>query len=104
MPRLLNIPRLLAFLAVFLLCTRGPAVSGREGSASGAASPYVGSERCTVCHQIQYKGWVKTFHSTVIQDVKKNPKAILADLSDPDLPFKKRTSTSRSAGTGTSGT
>jgi len=61
------------------------------GAGGGAREPraYVGSERCSSCHQIQYRGWVKTFHSTVVQDVRKNPGAVLADLSDPDLPFKK---------------
>ncbi|MHC5058842.1 MAG: multiheme c-type cytochrome, partial [Planctomycetota bacterium] len=62
-----------------------------EGSASGAAgtSSYTGSEKCSSCHQIQYKGWVKTFHSTVVQDAKENPSAIMADMSVPGLPFKK---------------
>jgi hypothetical protein len=60
------------------------------GSDAGAAEKrYVGSERCGACHQIQYKGWVKTFHSTVVQDAKKNPSAIMADMKDPDLPFKR---------------
>jgi hypothetical protein len=49
---------------------------------------YVGSERCIACHQIQYKGWVKTFHSTAIKDAKKDPSVILGDLKAPDLPFK----------------
>lgn len=50
---------------------------------------YVGSERCAACHQVAYKGWVKTFHSTVIQDAEKNPSAILGNMNDPDLPFTK---------------
>ncbi len=50
---------------------------------------YVGSERCGSCHQIQYRGWKNTFHSTVIQDARKNPAAILGDMTVADLPFKK---------------
>jgi hypothetical protein len=50
---------------------------------------YVGSERCASCHQLAYKGWVKTFHSTVIQDARKNPGAILGNMKDPDVPFAK---------------
>jgi hypothetical protein len=50
---------------------------------------YVGSQRCNACHQIQFKGWVKTFHSTVVGDAKKDPSVIMADMSDPDLPFGK---------------
>jgi len=58
-------------------------------SSNSAASRYVGSEKCASCHQIQYKGWVKTFHSTVVQDARKNPSAIVADMSVPGLPFRK---------------
>ncbi len=71
-----------AFL--FVLASGASGTSGTSGSPS-----YAGSLKCATCHQIQYKGWVKTFHSTVIQDAKKNPSAIMADLSAPDLPFKK---------------
>ncbi len=54
-----------------------------------AKGEFRGSEKCAECHQIQYKGWVKTFHSTVIQDTRKNPAAILAAMNEPDLPFRK---------------
>ncbi len=73
-------------LPALLLAATAASVSGITERLSKA---YAGSERCGSCHQIQYKGWVKTFHSTVIQDTKKNPAAILAAMSDPDLPFKK---------------
>src|SRR5512139_1363153 len=73
----------LAVLAPVLL----RADSGKAPSSD--RSIFAGSETCATCHQIQYRGWVKTFHSTVVQDVKKNPSAILADMSDPDLPFRK---------------
>ncbi len=76
-------PGLLAGAYLFLR----PAVLPAAGAPG--ASPYAGSEKCASCHQIQYRGWVKTFHSTVVQDVRKNPSAILADMADPDLPFKK---------------
>ncbi len=69
-----------AAIAVLLLCCAAFASKG---------APYAGSDKCVSCHQIQYKGWVKTFHSTVIQDAKKNPSAIMADMSSPDLPFRK---------------
>jgi hypothetical protein len=48
---------------------------------------YIGSEACAQCHEKYYHGWKKTFHSTVIQDVRENPEAILADFSDETLPF-----------------
>ncbi len=72
-------------VAVFALLL----VARHGESAPKPEARYVGSERCSSCHQIQYKGWVKTFHSTVIQDARKNPSAIMADLGVPDLPFKK---------------
>lgn len=51
---------------------------------------YVGSERCVACHQLQYKGWVKTFHSTAVQDARKDPSVVMADMTAPDLPFSKK--------------
>lgn len=60
-----------------------------DGPRAAKSTDYAGSSRCAVCHQIQYKGWVKTFHSTVIQDARKNPGAIMADMKVPDLPFRK---------------
>ncbi len=62
---------------------------GKILQASAGVPAYIGSEKCASCHQIQYKGWVKTFHSTVVGDAKKDPSVIMADMSDPDLPFKK---------------
>ncbi len=58
-------------------------------SAVPSKAGYAGSDKCGSCHQIQYKGWVKTFHSTVIQDARKTPPAILGDMNAPGLPFKR---------------
>ncbi|MHB8782949.1 MAG: multiheme c-type cytochrome [Desulfobacteria bacterium] len=66
------------------------AIASKDGGAkSDPKEAFVGSEKCASCHQIQYKGWVKTFHSTVVGDAKKDPSVILADMSDPDVPFRK---------------
>jgi hypothetical protein len=73
---------LLAFLAAFALPR--PAVSMVI-----KGPDYVGSDKCATCHQVQFKGWVKTFHSTVIQDAQRDPSVILGDLSDLDVPFGK---------------
>jgi len=51
---------------------------------------YTGSKVCSGCHEIEYKAWSKTFHSTVIQDARKNPAAVLADFSAEDLPFTRQ--------------
>jgi hypothetical protein len=52
---------------------------------------FLGSEGCAPCHEKEYNGWKKTFHSTAVQDVRSNPSAILADLnSDEDLPFTRQ--------------
>ena len=48
---------------------------------------FLGSEGCIPCHESEYKGWTKTFHSTAVQDAKADPDAILADFSREDLPF-----------------
>lgn len=49
---------------------------------------YASSEKCAECHQEKYIGWKKTLHSTMIQDVKKKPDAVLGDFTVPDLEFK----------------
>ena len=48
---------------------------------------FLGSEGCIPCHESEYKGWKKTFHSTAIQDAKADPGVILADFSEEGLPF-----------------
>lgn len=73
--------------ALAALCFLAGVAGGGAAPAAGEAKRYVGSAKCASCHQIQYKGWVKTFHSTVVQDARKNPAAILGDMSAPDLPF-----------------
>jgi len=48
---------------------------------------YLGSVGCISCHESEYRGWNKTFHSTAVQNARANPDAILADFSLEDLPF-----------------
>ncbi|GAB4369792.1 MAG: hypothetical protein Kow00128_16260 [Deltaproteobacteria bacterium] len=72
---------------VVLLAALLPLLPRADAGAPEANGEYTGSEQCASCHQIQYKGWVKTFHSTVVQDARENPSAILADMSVPGLPF-----------------
>jgi len=43
----------------------------------GEEAQYVGSEKCGTCHTKEYKSWKASNHSRMIQDVKKNPDAIL---------------------------
>jgi hypothetical protein len=76
-------------LAICLLVIFMSSASVRGQGPTVFQGGFVGSDRCAACHQIQYKGWVKTFHSTVIQDAREHPEAILGDFTDPDLPFKK---------------
>jgi len=78
-----------AVLAEGLLVSPRPLPAATGGEKSDPKEAFAGSEKCASCHQIQYKGWVKTFHSTVIGDAKKDPSVIMADLSVPDLPFRK---------------
>ena len=58
-----------------------------DRSQAPGGNRFLGSEGCRPCHQTEYDGWVKTFHSTAVQDAKDNPAAILADFSAQDLPF-----------------
>ena len=50
---------------------------------------FVGSPACASCHRKAYDGWKQTFHSTVIQDARKNPAAILPTIGrKTSLPAK----------------
>lgn len=77
-----------AVLAVVVVLSLAAALRPQALSAA-PDNNYITSEKCATCHQIQYRGWVKTFHSTVIKDTKADPSAILADMKAPGLPFKK---------------
>lgn len=74
---------ILGLLAIALTAAAaaGPAQSVVDRTA------YAGSERCRDCHGAKYEGWKETFHATVVQDVKKNPAAVLGDFSAPGLGF-----------------
>ncbi len=74
------LPALACLLASFV-------ISGHAGDMVIKGPDFVGSDKCATCHQVQFKGWVKTFHSTVIQDAQRDPGVILGDLNDIDVPF-----------------
>jgi hypothetical protein len=42
---------------------------------------YVGAVKCKECHEDEYKKWAGSRHPKMIQDIKKSPKAIVADFS-----------------------
>jgi hypothetical protein len=66
----------------------GKVVAGFTIKAKGPGGNwFLGSEGCIPCHESEYKGWQKTFHSTAVQDARANPGAILADFNQGDLPF-----------------
>jgi hypothetical protein len=50
---------------------------------------YLGSEGCKPCHEKKYDGWKRTFHSTVVQDAKKDPSVILGDFTQTGIGFTK---------------
>ncbi len=52
---------------------------------------YVGSGQCKKCHEDQFNKWHDSYHSKMIQDVQKDPLAILADFMKlpQDANFKK---------------
>ena len=63
------------------------AVPGEGSDSASSPERYAGSWKCAPCHQIQYKGWIKTFHSTVVRDARRDPSAVMGDMKSPDLPF-----------------
>lgn len=52
---------------------------------------YVGSKECKKCHEEQFGQWHDSYHSKMIQNVNKDPSAILADFMElpADANFKK---------------
>lgn len=52
---------------------------------------FVGSEECRKCHERLYSNWKGTLHAKMLQDVKKDPAALLGDFDAPTVPktFKK---------------
>jgi hypothetical protein len=44
-------------------------------------SHYVGSQECKKCHEKKHKDWMGSLHSKMIQDIKENPDAVIADFS-----------------------
>lgn len=50
---------------------------------------YLGSSGCQACHADKYDGWKRTYHSTVVQDARRNPEAILGDFTDPSINFRR---------------
>lgn len=52
---------------------------------------YVGSQQCKKCHEEQFGQWHDSYHSKMIQNVNKDPSAILADFMKlpSDANFKK---------------
>lgn len=54
-------------------------------TAAAAALPpkveYVGSPVCARCHETMHEGWKRTYHSTVVQDARLDPQAVLGDFS-----------------------
>lgn len=41
---------------------------------------YVGSAKCVACHQDQYERWHRSMHAKMIQDVGKDPRAVIGDF------------------------
>lgn len=59
----------------------GVGVARAEQEPLPPITAYVGSEKCKECHEKKYSGWKRTFHSTVVQDARERPEAVLGDFS-----------------------
>lgn len=44
-------------------------------------SHYVGSQKCKECHNEKHHDWMSSLHSKMIQDIKENPDAVIADFT-----------------------
>ena len=74
-----------AFAAAFVSAScRAPSERLTPAVAPAAAGQFVGSASCRECHQDIYDRWKGTLMANVLQDVKANPAAILADFSKPN--------------------
>jgi len=77
----------MAVLGVLLIALIGIALmscdKGKPISELGPAK-YVGSEKCAECHSRIAVTFRNTLHSKVMQDTKKNPRAIQGDFVDPN--------------------
>jgi len=77
----------MAVLGVLLVALIGIALMscdrGKPISELGPAK-YVGSEKCAECHSRIAVTFRNTLHSKVMQDAKKNPRAIQGDFVDPN--------------------
>ena len=55
-------------------------------------SHFVGSQKCKECHKENYHAWKSSLHSKMIQNIKENPDAIIADFTrlpeDADFTLK----------------
>ncbi|HEY6009465.1 MAG TPA: multiheme c-type cytochrome, partial [Geobacteraceae bacterium] len=74
--------------------SEAPAVAPPEAPAAPAEpmpplTDYAGAEGCKGCHKDKYSGWKRTFHSTVVQDAKARPDAVLGDFSQPGIGFSR---------------
>ena len=49
--------------------------------ASQKEARFVGSATCQKCHDEKYRDWKHSRHSKMIQDIRKDPKAVVADFS-----------------------
>ncbi len=92
-------------LAVCLLVGIGlmSCEKGKPLSELGPAK-YVGSDKCSECHSRIAVTFRNTLHQKVMQDAKKNPRAIQGDFVDPDplVDFKPQDVSSRTESSGSS--
>ncbi len=58
---------------------------------SQKTASYVGSDKCKKCHEDEFNPWKESYHSKMIQDIKKDPEAIVANFSSlpAEADFKK---------------
>ena len=51
---------------------------------SAQKASFVGSEKCSKCHEEIYKSWSHTRMANVVRDPREHPEAVLGDFKNPD--------------------
>ncbi len=73
--------------AIALLAMPVAALAEDAAGKLPAKDQYITSEGCKGCHIKEHTGWLRTFHSTAIQNPKYVPSAVKGDFTQPGLGF-----------------
>ncbi|MDQ7085757.1 MAG: multiheme c-type cytochrome [Sulfurovum sp.] len=86
----MNLPKILPYYAQLSQVRVGLDVDVQPLAQKSAH--FVGSDSCKTCHEAEHHDWKSSLHSKMIQDIQKDPSAVIADFStlplDADFTLK----------------